>query len=174
MDEETVFGKAYDGRLVQRLTRYVRPYVRGVLAALLLLAGLTLLELAGPVIIKQAIDDAIGQGNFDRLGQYTLEYLGVVVGIFFLRYGQTYLLNRAGQLAMHDLRVDLFAHIQGLSLAFFDRNPVGRLMTRLTNDVDALNELLTSGGLMILSDAVTIVGIAIALLLLNWPLALIT
>ena len=174
MDEETVFGKAYDGRLVRRLTSYVRPYARGVLAALLLLAGLTVLELAGPVIIKQAIDDAIGQANFDRLGQYTLEYLGVVVGIFFLRYGQTYLLNRAGQLAMHDLRVELFAHIQGLSLAFFDRNPVGRLMTRLTNDVDALNELLTSGGLMILSDAVTIVGIAIALLLLNWPLALIT
>src|SRR5207248_1851618 len=116
----------------------------------------------------------IAQANFDRLGQYTLEYLGVVVGIFFLRYGQTYLLNRAGQLAMHDLRVELFTHIQGLSLAFFDRNPVGRLMTRLTNDVDALNELLTSGGLAILSDAVTIVGIAVALLLLNWQLALMT
>src|SRR5258708_34457814 len=75
---------------------------------------------------------------------------------------------------MPDLRVELFAHIQALSLAFFDRNPVGRLMTRLTNDIDALNELVTSGGLMILSDAVTIVGIAIALLLLNCPLALIT
>ncbi len=174
MEEETIFGKAYDGRLVRRLVRYVRPYARGVVAALLLLAGLTLLELAGPVIIKLAIDDAIGRGDFAQLGQYALEYLAVVVGIFFLRYGQNYLLNRAGQLAMHDLRVELFAHMQGLSLAFFDRNPVGRLMTRLTNDVDALNELLTSGGLMILSDAITIVGIAVALLLLNWPLALIT
>jgi ATP-binding cassette subfamily B multidrug efflux pump len=174
VEEETVFGKAYDGRLVRRLVRYVRPYARGVVAALLLLAGLTLLELAGPVIIKQAIDDAIGRGDFAQLGQYALEYLGVVVGIFFLRYGQNYLLNRAGQLAMHDLRVELFAHMQGLSLSFFDRNPVGRLMTRLTNDVDALNELLTSGGLMILSDAITILGIAVALLLLNWPLALIT
>jgi ATP-binding cassette subfamily B multidrug efflux pump len=145
-----------------------------VVAALLLLAGLTLLELAGPVIIKQAIDDAIGRGDFAQLGQYALEYLAVVVGIFFLRYGQNYLLNRAGQLAMHDLRVELFGHMQGLSLSFFDRNPVGRLMTRLTNDVDALNELLTSGGLMILSDAITILGIAVALLLLNWPLALIT
>jgi ATP-binding cassette, subfamily B, multidrug efflux pump len=174
MDEELVFGKAYDGRLVRRLARYVRPYAQSVGAALLLLVGLTLLELAGPVIVKQAIDDAIGRSDFARLGQYALEYLAVVIGIFGLRYGQNYLLNRAGQLAMHDLRVELFAHIQGLSLAFFDRNPVGRLMTRLTNDVDALNELLTSGGLMILSDAITIVGIAVALLLLNWPLALIT
>jgi ATP-binding cassette subfamily B multidrug efflux pump len=174
VDEELVFGKAYDGRLVRRLGRYVRPYLRGVAAAVGLLAALTLLELAGPLIIKQAIDDAIGRSDFARLGTYALEYLAVVVGIFFLRYGQNYLLNRAGQLAMHDLRVELFTHMQRLSLAFFDRNPVGRLMTRLTNDVDSLNELLTSGGLMILSDAITIIGIAVALLLLNWRLALIT
>ena len=129
--------------------------------AIVMLIGLTLLELAGPVIVKQAIDDAIASGQLE-LCQYALEYLAVVVGIFGLRYGQNYLLNRAGQLAMHDLRVELFGHMQRLSLAFFDRNPVGRLMTRLTNDVDALNELLTSGGLAILSDAVTIVGIAVA------------
>jgi ATP-binding cassette subfamily B multidrug efflux pump len=174
VEEETVFGKAYDGRLVRRLLYYVRPYARGVAISMLLLAGLTLLELAGPLIVKQAIDDAIGRGEIERLAQYALEYLVVVVGIFCMRYGQNYLLNRAGQLAMHDLRVELFGHLQRLSLAFFDRNPVGRLMTRLTNDVDALNELLTSGGLMILSDAITILGIAAALLLLNWPLALIT
>jgi ATP-binding cassette subfamily B protein len=174
VEEETVFGKAYDGRLVRRLLRYIRPYARGVGVAMLLLAALTLLELAGPFIVKQAIDDAIGRGDFERLTQYALEYLAVVAGIFVLRYGQNYLLNRAGQLAMHDLRVELFSHLQRLSLSFFDRNPVGRLMTRLTNDVDALNELLTSGGLMILSDTVTILGIAVALLLLNWPLALIT
>ncbi len=174
MEEETVFGKAYDGRLVRRLLCYVRPYARGVGVAMLLLTGLTLLELAGPIIIKQAIDDAIGRADFARLTRYALEYLAVVIGIFFMRYGQNYLLNRAGQLAMHDLRVELFGHVQRLSLAFFDRNPVGRLMTRLTNDVDALNELLTSGGLMILSDAITILGIGVALLLLNWPLACIT
>ena len=174
MDDETLFGKAYDGRLVGRLLRYVRPYASSVGVAVLFLIGLTLLELTGPVIVKQAIDDGIGRGDFARLTQYAAQYLAVVVGIFFLRYGQNYLLNRAGQLAMHDLRMELFAHLQRLSLAFFDRNPVGRLMTRLTNDVDALNELLTSGGFMILSDAVTIVGIAVALLLLNWPLALIT
>jgi ATP-binding cassette, subfamily B, multidrug efflux pump len=172
-DEET-FGKAYDGRLVRRLLRYIRPYVNTVAAAMVMLGFLTLLELAGPAIVKQAIDDAIARGALNRLDVYALEYLVVVCGIFVLRFGQNYLLNRAGQLAMHDLRVELFTHIQRLSLTFFDRNPVGRLMTRLTNDVDALNELLTSGGLAIVSDAVTILGIAIALLLLNWPLALMT
>jgi ATP-binding cassette subfamily B protein len=145
-----------------------------VALALAMLVLLTLLELAGPIIVKQAIDDAIANGRLERLDVYALQYLAVVIGIFCLRFGQTYLLNRAGQLAMHDLRVALFTHIQRLSLAFFDRNPVGRLMTRLTNDVDALNELLTSGGLAIVSDAVTIVGIAIALCLLNWQLALLT
>ena len=172
--DEEVFGKAYDGRLVGRLMYFVRPYMRGVVLAIAMLIGLTLLELAGPLIVKQAIDNSITTGQLELLDQYALQYLAVVIGVFFLRYGQNYLLNRAGQFAMHDLRVELFGHIQRLSLSFFDRNPVGRLMTRLTNDVDALNELLTSGGLAILSDAVTIVGIAVALLLLNWQLALLT
>src|SRR5262249_47825265 len=172
--DEEVFGKAYDSRLVRRLLRYIRPYARGVIVAMSMLVILTLFELAGPIIVKQAIDDAIASGRLERLDLYAAEYLAVVIAIFGLRFGQNYLLNRAGQLAMHDLRVELFTHIQRLSLSFFDANPVGRLMTRLTNDVDALNELLTSGGLAIVSDAVTIIGIAIALVLLNWPLALIT
>ncbi len=172
--DEEVLGKAYDGRLARRLLGYIRPYGSSVGVAIGLLLVLTLLELAGPLIVKQAIDDAIGQGRLERLHLYAVAYLVVVLAIFVARYGQNYLLNTAGQKAMHDLRVDLFSHIQRLSLAFFDRQPVGRLMTRLTNDVDSLNELLTSGGLMILSDAATIVGIAIALLLLNWQLALIT
>jgi ATP-binding cassette, subfamily B, multidrug efflux pump len=172
--DEEVFGKAYDSRLVRRLLRYIRPYARGVIVAMSMLVLLTLFELAGPIIVKQAIDDAIASGRLERLDLYAAEYLAVIIAIFGLRFGQNYLLNRAGQLAMHDLRVALFSHIQRLSLAFFDRNPVGRLMTRLTNDVDALNELLTSGGLAILSDAVTIVGIAVALLLLSWQLALLT
>jgi len=172
--DEELFGKAYDGRLVRRLLRYVGPYRLSIGVAVAMLTLLTLLELLGPLIVKQAIDDAIASSRIERLNVYALEYLGVIIGIFGLRFAQNYLLNRAGQLAMHDLRVELFAHIESLSLAFFDANPVGRLMTRLTNDVDALNELLTSGGLAILSDTVTIAGIAIALLLLNWPLALIT
>jgi ATP-binding cassette subfamily B protein len=173
-EDEEIFGKAYDSRLVRRLLLYVLPYRVSIGVSMGMLILLTLLELAGPIIVKQAIDDAISTHALERLQLYAMQYLGVVIGIFGLRFGQTYLLNRAGQLAMHNLRVELFAHIERLSLAFFDANPVGRLMTRLTNDVDALNELLTSGGLAILSDAVTIIGIAVALLLLNWPLALMT
>ena len=173
-EDEEIFGKAYDGRLVRRLLRYVVPYRTSITVAMGMLILLTLLELAGPIIVKQAIDDAISTHALERLQFYAVQYLAVVIGIFWLRFGQTYLLNRAGQLAMHDLRVELFTHIERQSLAFFDANPIGRLMTRLTNDVDALNELLTSGGLAILSDAVTIVGISVALLLLNWPLALMT
>ncbi len=173
-DDEEIFGKAYDSRLVGRLLRYVVPYRVSITVSMGMLILLTLLELAGPLIVKQAIDDAISTHALERLQLYAVQYLVVVIGIFWLRFGQTYLLNRAGQLAMHDLRVELFTHIERQSLAFFDANPIGRLMTRLTNDVDALNELLTSGGLAILSDGVTIVGIAVALLLLNWPLALIT
>jgi ATP-binding cassette, subfamily B, multidrug efflux pump len=172
--DEEILGKAYDSRLIRRLLPYLRPYAASLSVAMVLLTLLTGLELAGPVIIKQAIDDAIGNRAIERLSGFALEYLAVVVGIFGLRWGQNYLLNKAGQQAMHDLRVELFSHFQRLSLAFFDRNPVGRLMTRLTNDVDALNEMLTSGGLAILSDAVTIVGIAVALLLLSWQLALLT
>src|SRR5919202_3417611 len=172
--EEDVLGKAYDSRLIRRLLPYLRPYAASLSLAMLLLTLLTALELAGPAIIKQAIDDAIGNQALERLSGYALAYLAVVVGIFGLRWGQNYLLNKAGQQAMHDLRVDLFSHIQRLSLSFFDRNPVGRLMTRLTNDVDALNEMLTSGGLAIVSDSVTIVGIAVALVLLSWQLALLT
>src|ERR687888_2525 len=156
--EEEVLGKAYDSRLIGRLLPYLRPYAGSLVLA----------------IVKQAIDDAIGNHALDRLDRYAAEYLAVVLGIFGLRWGQTYLLNRAGQQSMHDVRVELFAHVQRQSLAFFDRNPVGRLMTRLTNDVDALNEMLTSGGLAILSDSVTILGIAVALVLLNWQLALLT
>jgi ATP-binding cassette subfamily B protein len=172
--DEEIFGKAYDGRLVRRLLGYVRPYAASVGLAIAMLTLLTLLELAGPFIVKQAIDDAIANSALERLNTYALQYLAVIAGIFVLRFGQNYLLNRAGQLAMHDLRMELFAHIERLSLAFFDANPVGRLMTRLTNDVDALNELLTSGGLAILSDSVSIVGIAVAIVLLNWQLALMT
>lgn len=167
-----MLGKAYDGRLVRRLGRYVVPYGGSVATAIAMLVALTLLELAGPLLVKQAIDDAIARADLARLGGYAALYVGLLLAVFWLRYWQNYLLNAAGQRAMHDLRGELFAHVQRLSLSYFDRNPVGRLMTRLTNDVDALNELLTSGGLAILSDSIAIAGIAVALLLLNWQLAL--
>src|SRR5262245_44144084 len=98
--EDEVFGKAYDARLVRRLLRYIRPYARGVVLAMVMLIGLTMLELAGPLVIKLAIDNAIATSQLDQLARYAATYLAIVVGIFGLRFGQNYLLNQAGQRAM--------------------------------------------------------------------------
>src|SRR5437763_5822842 len=103
--EEESLGRAYDGRLIRRLLPYLRPYAASVSVAMVLLTLLTLLELAGPLIVKQAIDDAIANQAIDRLSRYATAYFGVVLGVFVLRWGQNYLLNTAGQQAMHDLRV---------------------------------------------------------------------
>lgn len=173
-EEDEILGKAYDARLVRRLLTYLAPYRAALVLALALLGALALLEQAGPLLFKIAIDEHIARGDFAGLGPVAALYLVVLLGAFALRYGQTYLLNRTGQRAMQDLRNQLFRHLQGLSLAYFDRNPVGRLMTRITNDVESLNELLTSGALSIFTDCVTVVVIAVALLWLDWRLALIT
>jgi ATP-binding cassette subfamily B protein len=171
-DDDEVLGKAYDARLMRRLLRYMRPYRASVFAAIGLLGAISALELVGPLLTRAAIDHFIAQGDFAGLGGISALYLLVLVSVFGLRYLQTYLLNRSGQHAMHDLRVELFTHVQRQSLSFFDRNPVGRLLTRLTNDVEALNEMLTSGVVAIISDLAIVVGIAVVLLVLEWRLAL--
>src|SRR4051812_10224051 len=172
--DDEVFGKVYDSRLAGRLLAYLVPYRRTMAFSLLLLVALSLLELSGPFLMKVAIDQYITPGRLDGLGPLAILYAVVLVAEFALRYEQTFLLNQTGQRAMHDLRVELFAHIQRLSLRFFDRNPVGALMTRLTNDIEALNEALTSGVVAILGDVVTMLGISVVLVLLDWRLALIT
>lgn len=173
-EEEEILGRAYDARLMRRLLGYLRPYRARMALALALLGAISLLELAGPLLTRSAIDAFILPGNLEGLGGVATVYLLVLLGIFGLRYLQTYLLNLCGQRAMHDLRVELFAHLQRQPLAFFDRNPVGRLLTRLTNDVEALNEMLTSGVVAIISDLAVLAGIAVVLLLLDPRLALIT
>ncbi|HWP28039.1 MAG TPA: ABC transporter ATP-binding protein, partial [Chloroflexota bacterium] len=172
--DDEVHGKIYDARLARRLLRYLVPYRYAMAASLALLLAIGLLELAGPYLTKVAIDQYIIVGDWAGLGPIALLYIATLVGIFALRYLQTYLLNRTGQRAMHDLRVELFAHLQRLSLRFFDRHPVGALMTRLTNDIEALNEALTSGVVAIFGDVVTMIGISIVLVLLDWRLALVT
>jgi ATP-binding cassette, subfamily B, multidrug efflux pump len=172
--DDEIYGKAYDARLARRLLRYLVPYRRTMTVSLALLVALGLLELAGPYLMKVAIDQYIAPGNPDGLGFIALLYVGSLVGVFVLRYGQTYLLNATGQRAMHDLRMELFAHLQRMGLRFFDRNPVGALMTRLTNDIEALNEALTSGIVAILGDVITMIGISIVMILLDWRLALVT
>ena len=182
-DEDEILGKAYDARLMRRLLGYLRPYRGLVIIALLIILGISVTEAAPPVLAKFIVDNAIapavnGQIGIDeglaRLAPLGFAYIAVLVVSSGLRYGQTMLASYVGQKAMYDLRVQLFAHLQGLSLTFFDRNPVGRLMTRITNDIDALTDMVTQGVVAIFGDFVVIGVIAIVLLVLDLRLALVT
>jgi ATP-binding cassette subfamily B multidrug efflux pump len=164
--EEEALGKAYDGRLMRRLLAYMKPYWRTVAVSIVLLFFQSLLQIAGPLITKTAIDryllPAAGGGAqstvwlsadaWTGLTQLSLLYLVSVVLGFFCDFGETYLMQRTGQHAMFDLRRDLMGKLQDLDVAYFDRNPVGRLITRVTTDVDVLNELFASGLVTIIGD----------------------
>lgn len=165
--EEEVLGKAYDGRLMRRLLTYMRPYRVVVAASLVLLLFDSLLQILGPLLTKLAIDrylvpathtiktpiDAwLSSDPWTGLTQLTVLYLAAIVFGFVFNFGQTYLMQWTGQKAMFDLRRQLMAHLQTLDIAFFDRNPVGRLVTRVTTDVDVLNDLFASGLVTIIGD----------------------
>jgi ATP-binding cassette, subfamily B, multidrug efflux pump len=172
-DEDEVLGKAYDGRLMRRLLPYLRPYRIRLGVALLFLLGTGLLDLVGPYLTKIAIDRYIVPGKPQGLPFILALYLGSIFFSFCLRYLMNYHIQFAGQRVMYDLRNQIFGHLQGLPLRFFDQNPVGRLLTRLTSDVDALNDLMTQGVVSIVGDAVTLVAIVAIMLILNWQLALV-
>ncbi|GAB4206745.1 MAG: ABC transporter ATP-binding protein [Roseiflexaceae bacterium] len=174
IDEDEILGKAYDGVLMRRLGVFVRPYWRRLSVALVLLFGAALAELAPPYLVSLAIDGPIREGNIEGVLPYFLLYIGALLAAFACRYGQTYIMQSVSQQIMVDIRMRIFGHIQRMSLAFFDRNPVGRLLTRLTNDVDALNEFLSQGMVALLGDSARLLFIVIAMLLLNWRLALIS
>ena len=173
-DEDVVMGKAYDGRLMRRMAPFVAPYGQRLVLAIALLIGAALSEIIPPLLVQQAIDGPIQSGELSGLWGIFALYSGALITTFTLRYSHSYLINNIGQSVMMDLRIYLFRHIQQLSLSFHDRNPVGRLLTRITNDVDALNEFLTSGMLLILADLVTLLGIILVMFILNWRLALIS
>src|SRR3989441_2282912 len=181
--EDEILGKAYDARLMRRLVGYLRPYRGLVILALVILLGLSFADVAPPVIAKFIIDNAIApavsgqispEEGFARLAPFGALYIAVLVASSLFRYGQSMLASYVGQNAMYDLRVGLFSHLEGLSLTFFDRNPVGRLMTRITNDIDALTDMVTQGVVAIFGDVLVIVVIAIVLVILDWRLALVT
>lgn len=169
-----VEGKAYDARLMKRLLAYVKPYKRHVAASVALLLGATVAELAGPYLIKVGIDRYIASGDANGLALIAAALLGVNVVAFLLNYWQLYLMNLTGQSVIHDMRTQLFAHVQTLSLSFFDKNPVGRLMSRIMGDVQVLNDLFTSGVVVALGDLFTLVCIMGLMLQLNFKLALVT
>ncbi|HYT35371.1 MAG TPA: ABC transporter ATP-binding protein [Ktedonobacteraceae bacterium] len=180
--EDDIIGKAYDARIMRRLFTYVRPYLWLSLLALLLLLLVSLVDLVGPALTYYGIDHFIApqvtslSESQRGLGLLLVAcvYLVVLMLGFILRYTHVLLLSIIGQRIMFDMRSQMFEHFQRLSLSYFDHNPVGRLMTRLTNDVDSLNEMFTSGAISILGDVLTLIGVTIALLVINWQLALVT
>ena len=171
--EEEVLGKAYDARLMRRLLGYLRPHKWFVVGALLALIGDAVTQLAPPYLVKIAIDTYIAQGDLAGLNNVAFVYLAVLVASFSLEYAQTYMMQMIGQRIMFDMRMQIYAHLQRLDLSFYDRNPVGRLMTRVTTDVDVINDLFTSGVVAAFGDLFMLVGIMVTLLWMDWRLALI-
>ena len=171
--EEEALGKAYDARLMRRLLTYLWPYRRTVAVALVAIIGHSALQLAQPYLTKLAIDSYIATGDLAGLNQIALVFLFVLLGAFVLEYIRTYTLQMTGQKIMFDLRMQVYGHLQKLDVRFFDRNPVGRLMTRVTTDVDVLNELFASGVVAIFGDVFMLIGIMAVLLSMDWRLALV-
>lgn len=172
-ETERLYQPQLDRVVLARLLGYARPYRRRIAGAILLLLVVAGLELLFPLLTRRAIDRYITGRDLHGLGVLSLVYLGLLVVVFALRYLQLVLTQATGQRITTDLRDSLFAHIQGLDQAWFEKNPVGRIMTRLTGDVEALNDLFTSGLVSIFGDLVTLFGIAGVLFWLNPKLALV-
>ncbi len=172
--EEDKLGKAYDARLMRRLLAYIRPYRGRVVIAVGMLVLASGLELVGPWLTKVAIDEAIPDSNYGLLAGLTIVFALALALSAALEYARTLLTTWIGQRVMKDLRGEIFRHLQRLQLSYFDRNPVGRVMTRVTSDVEVLNEMFTSGVVAIFGDIFTLLFIVGAMLALDWRLALVT
>ena len=186
--EEEVLGKAYDGRLMRRLLTYLRPYKWHVVVALGAIILKSAADVLGPFLTKIAIDKYLAKSPNshswigDRLSDTPLTgiaqigglYIGILIFTFALEFVQTYLMQWTGQKVMFDLRSQIFRHLQHMHIGFFDKNPVGRLVTRVTTDVDALNEMFTAGVVSIFEDVFVLAGIIFIMMKMNWKLALIT
>jgi len=186
--EEEVLGKAYDGRLMRRLLTYLRPYKWHVVVALAAIILKSALDVLGPFLTKIAIDkylakspnshswigDHLSSAPMTGIAQIGGLYVGILVCTFTLEFVQTYLMQWTGQKVMFDLRKQIFRHLQFMHVGFFDKNPVGRLVTRVTTDVDALNEMFTAGVVSIFEDVFVLAGIIAIMMEMNWKLALVT
>jgi len=173
MHEEEVLGKAYDARLMRRLLHYLRPYSANVAIAFVAITAGSAASLAQPYLMKVAIDRYIAAGRVDDLDRLAILYLVILVVAFAAEYVQTWTMQLTGQRVMFDLRMSIYGHLQRLDLKYYDRNPVGRLMTRVTSDVDALNDLFTAGVITIFGDVFALAGIMIIMIGMNWRLALV-
>jgi len=186
--EEEILGKAYDSRLMRRLLTYLRPYRLQVAIALVSIILKSFCDVLGPYLVKVAIDRylapvpaaASGMWNWlsprplTGIAQISSIYVSLLVLTFIFEFLQTYFMQWTGQQVMFDLRSQIFRHLQRMHVAFYDKNPVGRLVTRVTTDVDALNDMFTSGVVSIFEDLFVLLGILGIMLCMNWKLALIT
>lgn len=172
--EEDAHQRPYDHGLMRRLLRYIRPYRGPVLGIGLLVMLEALFGLAGPALTKQAIDHGIRHHNLKFLNEVALLYLSTLIVIFLLGYLHDRMMQTIGQKVMRDLRHDLFAHLQRLPVSFYDKNPIGRLMTRVTHDVDAINEFVSAATVALFGDLIAVIGIVIAMCSLNVELLAVT
>ena len=172
LHEEDALGKAYDRRLMRRLLQYVRPYKWLVIGSLLLLSIEGILQLSGPILTQRVIDVGLPRHDEGIVWRAAALFAFALVAQFLCSYGQTWLTSLLGQRVMRDLRLQIFAHLQRLPIPFFDRNPAGRLITRVTSDVETLNELFTSGVVAGLGDLFTLAAISVAMFVMDWRLAL--
>lgn len=172
--EEEVLGKAYDARLMRRLMAYVKPYKSLLIAAVIALVVNSFFQTYVAFVTKSGIDDYIMVGDMDGFNRILLIFIGVIVVVFVTSYAQIYWTALLGQKVQHDIRREIFVHLQRLHLGYYDKNPVGRLVTRVTNDVNTLNEMFSSGVVTIIGDILLLALIVGAMFYLNWQLALIT
>lgn len=174
IDTDDIKGKAYDSKLMKRLLGYIKPYKNYVILAILLniiVAGLGPLR---PYLTKIAVDDSIANKDYNSLLTISLILVGTLIFQSLIQYALTYFTQLMGQKIIYNLRVKIFTHIQKLSLKYFDNTPIGRIVTRVTNDVEALNELFSSGIVMVFSDIFIIFWIFGFMFFMSWELALIT
>jgi ATP-binding cassette, subfamily B, multidrug efflux pump len=170
--EDDILGKAYDSKLMRRLLVYTRPYRPLMYGAFALLCVEGGVQVVGPLLTRRVIDVAVPARDMHIVAVSTSLLLVALVAEFVTSYGQTWLTSLLGQRVMRDLRMEIFEHLQRLSVSFFDRNPAGRLITRVTSDVETLNELFTSGVVSGLGDLFTLIAISVAMLIMDWRLAL--
>ncbi len=172
--EEAVLGKAYDLQLVRRLWPYVRPHWKLLLAWALFMPMTIGLELAQPALFRYALVEHMLGNNIDALPLDAVIYLSLVVAQGGTSFCETWFLQLAGQRTMHALRIAIFDHVLAQRAAFFDRIPVGRLMTRMTNDIESINEMFAQGAITLIADVLKMLAIVVVMLLIDWQLALLT
>ncbi|MGH8016552.1 MAG: ABC transporter ATP-binding protein, partial [Candidatus Zixiibacteriota bacterium] len=174
LHHEEALGKAYDARLMKRLLLYLRPYKKQVAVGVFFLLVASAVQIAMVFFLKTGIDKFIASKDSAGLAMIASAFAVAILIGFFIEYVQLYLTTWLGQRVQDDLRMQIFNHVQQLHLGYFDRTPVGRIVTRLTNDVNALNEMFSSGVVTVIGDIFMLTLIIGAMLYLNWALALIT